>query len=470
MDILADISTFLPATIIAVASLVLILVDAYKKNLDVSYWGAVSALATGLLIAFMDISQPVQESFSGMVVTGGVNSFAAVVVLIGALFSTIISKEYLTAIKHNIGEVYALILFATVGMLVLAASNDLLMAFIGLETMSICLYVLAGLVREQKTGIEAALKYFMLGAFSTGFFLYGIALIYGATGSTNLPAIAASTADGPLFWAGVALLFVGFFFKVSAVPFHMWTPDVYQGAPTNITAYMATASKSATFVALILILSRALPDSVGTWSIVLQFIAILTMVVGNLVALAQDNVKRMLAYSSIAHAGYILVGLATGTPEGYNAVMYYLFAYTVMNVGVFGVVAYYERQHGLDFTSVENYAGLGYRHRLMGIVMSVFIFSLVGIPPMVGFIGKYLIVLAALNVGHLAMAIILVLTSAASAYYYLRVIVYLYMRQPKHTTDEFERPGFVYQIALAALAILTVIYGILPGTITSLIQ
>lgn len=470
MDILADISTFLPATIIAVASLVLILVDAYKKNLDVSYWGAVSALATGLLIAFIDISQPVQESFTGMVVTGGVNSFAAVVVLIGALFSTIISKEYLTAIKHNIGEVYALILFATVGMLVLAASNDLLMAFIGLETMSICLYVLAGLVREQKTGIEAALKYFMLGAFSTGFFLYGIALIYGATGSTNLPAIAASTADGPLFWAGVALLFVGFFFKVSAVPFHMWTPDVYQGAPTNITAYMATASKSATFVALILILSRALPDSVGTWSIVLQFIAILTMVVGNLVALAQDNVKRMLAYSSIAHAGYILVGLATGTPEGYNAVMYYLFAYTVMNVGVFGVVAYYERQHGLDFTSVENYAGLGYRHRLMGIVMSVFIFSLVGIPPMVGFIGKYLIVLAALNVGHLAMAIILVLTSAASAYYYLRVIVYLYMRQPKHTTDEFERPGFVYQIALAALAILTVIYGILPGTITSLIQ
>lgn len=470
MDILADISTFLPATIIAVASLVLILVDAHKKNLDVSYWGAVSALATGLLIAFIDISQPVQESFTGMVVTGGVNSFAAVVVLIGALFSTIISKEYLTAIKHNIGEVYALILFATVGMLVLAASNDLLMAFIGLETMSICLYVLAGLVREQKTGIEAALKYFMLGAFSTGFFLYGIALIYGATGSTNLPTIAASTADGPLFWAGVALLFVGFFFKVSAVPFHMWTPDVYQGAPTNITAYMATASKSATFVALILILSRALPDSVGTWSIVLQFIAILTMVVGNLVALAQDNVKRMLAYSSIAHAGYILVGLATGTPEGYNAVMYYLFAYTVMNVGVFGVVAYYERQHGLDFTSVENYAGLGYRHRLMGIVMSVFIFSLVGIPPMVGFIGKYLIVLAALNVGHLAMAIILVLTSAASAYYYLRVIVYLYMRQPKHTTDEFERPGFVYQIALAALAILTVIYGILPGTITSLIQ
>jgi NADH-quinone oxidoreductase subunit N len=178
----------------------------------------------------------------------------------------------------------------------------------------------------------------------------------------------------------------------------------------------------------------------------------------------------MLAYSSIAHAGYILVGLGTGSAEGYSAVMYYLFAYTVMNVGAIGVVAYYERQHGLDFTSVENYAGLGYRHRLMGIVMSVFIFSLVGIPPMVGFIGKYLIVLAALNAGHLAMAIILVLASAASAYYYLRVLVYLYMRQPKHTTDEFDRPGFVYQVALAALAVLTVLYGILPGTITSLIQ
>lgn len=470
MDILADISTFLPATIIAVASLVLILVDAYKKNLDVSYWGAVIALAAGLVVAFMDIAKPVQESFSGMVVTGGVNSFAAVVVLIGALFSTVISREYLVAIKHNLGEVYALILFATVGMLVLAASNDLVMAFIGLETMSVCLYVLAGLVREQKTGIEAALKYFMLGAFSTGFFLYGIALIYGATGSTNLPEIAASAADGPLFWAGVALLLVGFFFKVSAVPFHMWTPDVYQGAPTTVTAFMATASKSATFVALILILSRALPETVGTWGTVMQFVAIITMVVGNLIALAQDNVKRMLAYSSIAHAGYILVGLGTGTPDGYSAVMYYLFAYTVMNVGAFGVVAYYERQHGLDFTSVENYAGLGYRHRLMGVVMSVFIFSLVGIPPMVGFIGKYLIVLAALNAGHLAMAIILVLASAASAYYYLRVLVYLYMRQPKHTTDTFDRPGVVYQIALAALAILTVLYGILPGSITAMMQ
>jgi NADH-quinone oxidoreductase subunit N len=468
MDILADLSTFLPATLLAVAGLIVIMLDAYKKSIDSIYWTSIVALAGALGIAFFDISRPVTTAFSDMIVVGGVNSFGSVVVLLGALFSTVISKEYLTAIKHNLGEVYGLILFASAGMLVLAASNDLLMAFIGLETMSVCLYVLAGLVREQKTGMEAALKYFMLGAFSTGFFLYGIALIYGATGSTTLPEIAAANATGPLFWAGVALLFVGFFFKVSAVPFHMWTPDVYQGAPTSITSFMATASKSATFIALILILSRALPDTVGTWSTVLQVIAILTMILGNLVALAQDNVKRMLAYSSIAHAGYILVGLSTGTVEGYNAVFYYLFAYTVMNVGAFGVVAYYERQHGLDFTSVENYAGLGYRHRLMGVLMGVFIFSLVGIPPMVGFIGKYLIVMAALNAGHIAMAIVLVLASAASAYYYLRVLVYLYMRQPKHSTESFEQPGFVYQFALTILAVLAIVYGILPGTITSM--
>jgi NADH-quinone oxidoreductase subunit N len=468
MDILADLHTFLPATLLAVAGLIVIMLDAYKKSIDSIYWTSVVALAGALGIAFFDISRPVTTAFSDMIVVGGVNSFGSVVVLLGALFSTVISKEYLTAIKHNLGEVYGLILFASAGMLVLAASNDLLMAFIGLETMSVCLYVLAGLVREQKTGMEAALKYFMLGAFSTGFFLYGIALIYGATGSTTLPEIAAANATGPLFWAGVALLFVGFFFKVSAVPFHMWTPDVYQGAPTSITSFMATASKSATFIALILILSRALPDTVGTWSTVLQVIAILTMILGNLVALAQDNVKRMLAYSSIAHAGYILVGLSTGTVEGYNAVFYYLFAYTVMNVGAFGVVAYYERQHGLDFTSVENYAGLGYRHRLMGVLMGVFIFSLVGIPPMVGFIGKYLIVMAALNAGHIAMAIVLVLASAASAYYYLRVLVYLYMRQPKHSTESFEQPGFVYQFALTILAVLAIVYGILPGTITSM--
>jgi NADH-quinone oxidoreductase subunit N len=470
MDILADISTFLPATILAVAGLVLILIDAYKKNMDVIYWGSVVALVAAAVISFIDISSPVSTSFTGMIAVGGYNSFGALVVLIGALFSVVISKEYLTAIKHNVGEVYALMLFATVGMLCLASANDLLMVFIGLETMSICLYVLAGLVREHKTGAEAALKYFLLGAFTTGFFLYGIALIYGATGTTNLTEIASAMPSGPMFWAGVALLFVGFFFKVSAVPFHMWTPDVYQGSPTTVTAFMATASKSATFISLILILGRSLPDSVETWSTVFQTIAIFTMVIGNLVALAQDNVKRMLAYSSIAHAGYILVGLATGTQEGFNAVYYYLFAYTVMNVGAFGVVAYYERQHGLDFTSVENYAGLGYRHRLMGIIMSVFIFSLVGIPPMVGFIGKYLIVLAALNAGHLWMAIILVLASAASAYYYLRVLVYLYMRQPKHTTETFDKPGVVYQVALALLAIMTVVYGMMPSFITAMIQ
>jgi NADH-quinone oxidoreductase subunit N len=468
MESIADFLHFLPASFLALAGLVLILIDAYRKNLNLTYWGSVLSLLVATVLAFLDIQKTETTAFSEMIAVGGSHSYGALVVLIGALFSTVISKEYLTAINHHIGEVYALILFATVGMLTLAAANDLLMVFIGLETMSICLYVLAGLVREQKTGVEAALKYFILGAFSTGFFLYGIALIYGATGTTMLTAIAAASPSGPLFWAGVGLLFVGFMFKVSAVPFHMWTPDVYQGAPTTITAFMATASKSATFISLMLILNRALPDVSGTWVLVLQVLAAFTMVVGNLIALAQDNIKRMLAYSSIAHAGYILVGLSSANTDGTQAVLYYLMAYTIMNIGAFGVVAYYERQHGLDFTSVENYAGLGYRHRLMGLFMSIFMFSLVGIPPMAGFIGKYLIVLSVLTSGHTWLALLLVLASAASAYYYIRVLVFLYMRQPKHATESFEQPGMLYQAAIFVLALAVILMGILPGQVMDL--
>jgi NADH-quinone oxidoreductase subunit N len=414
MDYLQNLSVFLPGIIVALAGLIAVLIDAYKNDHEAIFGLSVVSLIAAFVVSVMDLFGPMGEAFSGMITYGGTAAFGNMIVLLGTLFCVLISKEYLEALDHNFGEVYALVLFATTGMLALASSNDLIMVFIGLETMSICLYILAGIINEEKIGAEASLKYFLLGAFSTGFLLYGMALLYGATGTTNLPGIAAAASSDLLFVAGAGLLLVGFFFKISAVPFHMWTPDVYQGTPTTLTAYFATASKSATFVALILILSRMLPDSTANWAELISVIAIITMILGNIIALVQDNMKRMLAYSSIAHAGYLMVGLAVGTAEGYSAVLYYLLAYTLMNVGAFGVVAFYERQKGLDFTDINNYAGLGFKRPAMGVMLSIFLFSLAGIPPFVGFVGKYQVFAAAVNAEVIGLAIVGVLASAAS--------------------------------------------------------
>jgi len=468
MNYTHDILASLPGIILAVAGLIVILIDAIKDDSRSIYWVSIVAVVGALIFSVQDMMGPMTEAYSGMLLYGGTASFGSSVILFATLFILLISDEYLDHIKHNFGEIYGLMLFASTAMIVLAGANNLLTVFLGIETMSICLYIMAGLIKEEKTGAESALKYFLLGAFSTGFLLYGMSLLYGASGSLDLVEIGQLEDKGLLFWAGTSLLLVGLFFKVSAVPFHMWTPDVYQGTPTNLTAYMATASKSATFVAFILVLSRMFPEFTGDLEYVIQFIAIVTMILGNLIALVQDNVKRMLAYSSIAHAGYVLVGLATGAAAGYSAVLYYLLAYTIMNVGAFGVVAYYERQKGLDFTDVENYAGLGFKQPLMGVAISIFLFSLAGIPGTVGFIGKYQVFAAAIQSGMVGLAIIGVLTSVVSVYYYLRVMVYLYMKDPKEEV-ELNAPGFKYQLAVVVLVILTIYLGISPADITELI-
>ncbi len=268
---------------------------------------------------------------------------------------------------------------------------------------------------------------------------------------------------------GGGLLFIGFFFKTSSAPFHMWTPDVYEGAPTTVTAYFSTASKAAAFIAFLTIISRMLPEVTTDWTLVLEVIAIITMIVGNTVALVQDNMKRMLAYSSVAHAGYILVGLAAGTAEAYSAVFYYLFAYTIMNVGAFGVVAYYERQHGLDLLDVHNYAGLGFKRPLMGIMLSVFLFSLAGLPGFVGFVGKYYVFAAAIHANLLPLAIIAVIASAVSIYYYLRPMVYMYMNEPVKDIS-LVNSGWVFKGSLLLLAIMTIYFGLAPGRLTHLLS
>jgi NADH-quinone oxidoreductase subunit N len=462
MNYLHDLQAFLPGIIVAVTGLTALLMDAFKVKADASHAVSIAGLVAALIAAILALTGGSGEAFSGMISYGGVAAFGSAIVLVGALFSVIISRDYFEDYDLHTGDVYAMILFATVGMLALATSNDLISFFLGLETMSICLYVMAGLMKQEKTGAEAALKYFLLGAFSTGFLLYGIALIYGATGQTGFPEIAATAEPTLLFFGGSAMLLIGIFFKLGAVPFHMWTPDVYQGTPTPLTGFMATAAKSATFVAFILVLTRMLPAAeAGDWTNVIQVVAILTMIIGNLIALVQDNVKRMLAYSSIAHAGYLLVGLVAGTAAGYSGVLYYLFAYTVMNVGAFGVIAYYERNHGLDFTSIESYAGLGFKVPMMGVMLSIFLFSLAGIPPFVGFIGKYYVFAAAVNAGLVPLAIVGVLASAASVYYYLRVMVYLYFKE-SHKDLPMIAPGNLFKGTLAVLAVLTIYYGVEP--------
>ena len=462
MDYLSDLSTFIPGLIVALGGLGILIAEAFKKTVTFSYFFTIGILGLAFIFAIRDLFVPAGESFSGMVAYGGVSAFGSLVILLATIFCVALSKDYLDSIDHHVNEIYAMVLFATTGMLGLASTNSLITLFISLETMSIALYVITGLIKDEKTGAEAALKYALLGGFSTGFLLYGIALIYGATGSMYLPEIAASAEVSLLFIAGSALLLVGFFFKISAVPFHMWTPDVYQGAPTTMTAYMATASKAATFIAFIIVVSKMLPATgTGEWLSIIEIIAIITMIIGNLIALVQDNVKRMLAYSSIAHAGYLLVGLAAGTAEGYSGMLYYLFAYTLMNVGAFGVIAYYEHNRNLDFTHINNYAGLGFRQPVMGVLLSIFLFSLAGIPPFVGFLGKYYVFAAAVNAGLITLAVIGVLASAASVYYYLRVMVYLYFKEA-HKEYEMKSPGLIFKYSLIILCIATIYYGVEP--------
>ncbi len=467
MDPMNEIALFLPAILTAVGGLVVMMMAAYKTDMAKVWAVSASFVLAALVVAIRDLLGGEGLLFSGMVAYGGSAAFGTMVVLMGTLFTILLSRNYLESIGHHVAEVYSLILLGTTGMIVLASSTDLVATFVGLETMSVCLYVLAGLVKEEKRSIEAALKYFLLGAFSTGFFLYGIALLYGATQSTSLDVIGAATDKSLIYWAGVAMLLVGFLFKVSAVPFHMWTPDVYQGAPTPITGYMATAAKTSVFVSLILILSRALQSSVAEWSVVFELIAILTMVVGNLIALVQHNVKRMLAYSSIAHAGYALVGLTAGSVAGYDGVLFYLFAYTLMNIGAFAVIAHYETTKGVEVTNLEHFGGLGFKQPILAVMLSVFLFSLAGIPPFAGFAGKYQVFAAAIEMGYVKLALIGILTSAAAAFYYIRVMVYMYFREPEFDINP-AKPDRTTLATIALLALMTLYFGINPGLIVNL--
>lgn len=403
--------------------------------------------------------------FGGMVFLDNYALFFNLLFLTGTGLTIFISSEFLEREDAGRSEYYVLILAATLGMMLMAAGADLIVIFLGLELMSLALYILVGFFRQRKESNEASLKYLLLGAFATGFLLYGIALIYGATGTTNLREIELALAQGRenshlMLLGGVALLIVGFAFKVSAVPFHMWAPDVYQGAPTAITAFMSAGPKAAGFAVFFRVLHAALGDLSGNWSQAIWVLAALTMTVGNLGALSQRNIKRMLAYSSVAHAGYVLVAVVAANERGVAGGLFYLMAYTLMNIGAFGVVVVLGRR-GDEHLEISSYSGLGFRHPGLGLAMTLFMVSLAGLPPTAGFIGKFQIFSAAVESGYIWLTVIGVLNSLISVYFYLGVVVSMYMRQSVGQTHDISMSPFS-RVALILASLGTLYIGLAP--------
>ncbi len=390
--------------------------------------------------------------------------FFALLLIAATALTILLSVDFLRLHALPAGEYYALMLLSTSGMVFMAAANDLIVIFLALEIMSVAVYVLVGMLRREVRSNEASLKYFLLGAFATGFLLYGIAFFYGATGSTRLDVVAqAVTRDGltPFLLLGLALVLVGFGFKVALIPFHVWTPDVYEGAPTAVTAFMAVGVKAAAFAAFARVFAGALVSVAASWTGVLWVLAALTMTVGNVGAVTQRNVKRMLAYSSIAHAGYALVGLVTATKVGGAALLYYLVVYAFMNIGAFGVLIALGRR-GEPNEMLADFAGVGFRQPVLGLTMAVFMLSLAGIPPTAGFTGKFYLFSAAVDAGYVGLAVIGVLNSVVSVYYYLGVLVQMYMAEGTRPIDApATRPYLLATILVAGVA--TLLLGVFPS-------
>ncbi|HEB84849.1 MAG TPA: NADH-quinone oxidoreductase subunit N [Bacteroidetes bacterium] len=408
------------------------------------------------------------QAFLNMVSIDGF-TFYFRVILAGITFLVVaVSERYLDLARIRIAEYYLMLLFSLFGMMLMAMANDLLIVFLGIETMSVSLYALVGMSRHKLASSEGALKYFLLGAFTTGFFLYGIALLFGAAGSTNLTEIAAylhaAKGDLPLIaWAGAGLVLVAFGFKTALVPFHWWSPDAYEGAPTTITAFMSTAPKAAAFAAFLRVFYVGFADLVGGWEPVLWWIAVITMTFGNLLALQQDSVKRMLAFSSITHAGYLVVALLTFDSVGAAAVLFYLVVYALMNVGAFLVaIAINRNEDDEKGYAFEDYRGLGFRRPGMALAMLIFMLSLAGIPPTAGFFGKYYIFSAAVKQGYVTLAVIGVINSLFSVYYYMRVIVMMYLKEREEESEGrlFWTGEMAQTVFLCALLILLV--GLFP--------
>lgn len=447
-------------TVLAVGVLVLdLFLEEYKKSL-LGYVSVAGLICILIVIPFTLNDTPF---FGAMIISDNFSAFFDVIFILAAIITILLSTEYLSKNGIQRGEFYYLVLFATLGMMVMAGSYDLISMYVSLELMALSVYILVAFRENNKLSIEAALKYFILGAFSSAILLYGITFIYGFTGSTNLNAIAlymTDTSFQPIYLLGVFLIIVGFCFKVAAFPFHVWTPDAYEGAPTPVTAFMSVAPKAAAFAVFLRVFIVAFPDLQPFWSEILWVISILTMLFGSVVAIAQKNIIRMLAYSSIAHVGTILIGLLVFNTMGLAGVLYYLLVYAFMNLGAFSVIIFcIGKNRKGEF--IKDYKGLAGIHPVITFLLALFFLSLAGVPPTGGFVAKFYILAAAIDEGYYILATVGVVSTAISLFFYVRVIFYMYMREPE--TDKKLSISMHGKLILGLLALGVIILGVYPA-------
>ncbi|MBM3726075.1 MAG: NADH-quinone oxidoreductase subunit N [Acidobacteria bacterium] len=460
---------FLPETLLTLAGVFLMVLEAIMapENKGRLKAFALFALAAALAAAVIAYNDP-GPAFNRLLIIDGFATFFRVLVIGVAILAVLGSSQYLAREGANPGEYWALVLFSVVGQSLMVTSNELIMIFIGLEISSIASYVLAGYLRDDARNSESALKYFLLGSFATGFLLYGVAWIYGLTGTTDLSQIRADLANRDIsnsmmmIGAACALMFVGFAFKVSAAPFQVWAPDVYQGAPSPVAAFLSSGPKAAAFAMFLRVFVTAFEPVADRWEPIVWASALVTMIVGNFAALRQTNVKRLMAYSSIAHAGYVMVAVATHSKLGIEAAMFYLAAYALTNLGAFAVITCLVGK-GERFVEIKDLAGLGARQPLSAAMLTIFLLSLIGVPLTGGFFGKFYIFKAALDARLIWLTVLGLLNSAVAAYYYLRILVVMYMEEPGDTVENTQEMGGALKFVLVGSAVATLVIGTFPS-------
>jgi NADH-quinone oxidoreductase subunit N len=460
----ADFYYILPEIIVAGGAIVLLVTDLLtrRRQPGLITWLAIAVLAASA-VALLPFAGVTATASRGLLAIDGFAFFFKILFLLAAALTILMSGRYLQVERVPIGEYAFLVLCATLGMMFMASAIDLITLFIGLETMAVSFYILAGYLKPNRRSNEASVKYFLLGAFSLGILLYGMSLLYGLSGTTHLRTIAtvlsaAETPNLPLILA-LILVVAGMGFKIAAVPFHMWAPDVYEGAPTPITAFLSVGSKAASFAALLRIFIEGLPFMMADWQIMFYLLAVVTMTVGNLAAITQSNLKRMLAYSSIAHAGYVLIGVVAGTPRGVSAALIYLVVYAFMQLGAFAIVTMM-RRHDVIGDELKDLGGLFGRYPLAAIGMLLFMLSLGGIPPTAGFMGKLWLFSAAIEAGFVWLAVIGVVNSAISLFYYVRVVVFMWIKEEAAGSPIVTTPAMAIVLAIAMIG--TMLFGIYP--------
>jgi NADH-quinone oxidoreductase subunit N len=461
---LSDLRAIAPELALTVFGLSLLVLDLLVRDKrKLGYW-ALGGLSVSAILLFRnsDIAAGLESAYGGQIVVDPFSDYFKLIFLIAAGLTIGLSMRYLDIEGEQHGEYYALLLFATMGMMFMAGGTDLVTLYIGLETMAIATYILVGFLRRSQRSNEASVKYFLLGAFSSGVLLYGMSLLYGISGSTNLNEIAdALTRRGadPVSLIAMITVAAGLFFKIGAVPFHQWTPDAYEGAPTSVTAFMSVGVKAASFAMMVRVFMTGIGPLRDQWVPVLAAVAVMTITLGNVAALQQTNVKRLLAYSSISHAGFVLLGLIAGNETGMIAIVLYLFVYTFMNVGAWGIVVALRRKNVIG-ENIDEMNGLSAKHPVAAVVMLIFLLSLAGIPPTAGFIAKYYLFAAIIETEHFTLAVIAALNVAIGLYYYMRVVVAMFIAEPGEATGISFSRG-VASVLVITLA-LTILIGIYP--------